>query len=35
MSEFHQHKMKSIQGDDVDFFTYAGKVCLIVNVASR
>jgi glutathione peroxidase-family protein len=35
MTEFHQLQMTSITGETVDFAGYAGKVCLIVNVASR
>lgn len=35
MSAFHDLTMKSITGDDVAFSQYAGKVCLVVNLASR
>ena len=35
MSNFHALSMNSIQGDAVDFSTYKGTTCLIVNVASR
>jgi glutathione peroxidase-family protein len=35
MSAFHDLSMKSITGEDVPFSRYAGKVCLIVNLASR
>jgi glutathione peroxidase-family protein len=35
MSAFHDLKMNSITGEAVDFSTFAGKRCLIVNVASR
>jgi glutathione peroxidase-family protein len=34
MTQFHQLTMTSITGDAVDFSTYDGKLCLIVNVAS-
>ena len=32
---FHDLEMQSITGETVSFRRYAGKVCLIVNVASR
>ena len=32
---FHNFKMKSIQGETVDFSQYKGKKCLAVNVASQ
>lgn len=35
MTQFHQLSMTSITGEQVDFSQFAGKVCLIVNVASR
>jgi len=35
MSKFHELKMQSITGDAVSFDQYKGKVCLIVNLASR
>jgi glutathione peroxidase-family protein len=35
MSKFHELKMDSIAGEPVDFSTFKGKTCLIVNVASR
>ena len=35
MTSFHQLTMKSITGDDVDFQSYSGKLCLVVNLASR
>lgn len=35
MSNFHSLTMQSISGEDVSFDRFAGKTCLIVNVASR
>ena len=35
MSSFHQLTMTSIAGDEVNFSSFQGKTCLIVNVASR
>jgi glutathione peroxidase-family protein len=35
MSAFHDLSMKSITGEDVALSRYAGKVCLVVNLASR
>jgi len=35
MSKFHDLKMDSIAGEPVNFSTFKGKTCLIVNVASR
>ena len=35
MSQFHDLSMASIAGEDVAFSQYQGKLCLIVNVASR
>lgn len=35
MTTFHELTMTSITGEDVDFDRYDGKVCLIVNVASK
>ena len=35
MSTFHDFEMKSITGEPVKFDTYAGKACLVVNVASK
>lgn len=35
MTSFHQMNVKSITGDDVDFQQYSGKLCLVVNLASR
>lgn len=35
MSVFHELSMDSIVGETVDFSDYKGKVCLVVNVASR
>jgi len=32
---FHELTMESITGESVDFSSYAGQHCLIVNVASR
>ena len=34
MSEFHSIQMNDIHGAPVAFDRYAGKTCLIVNVAS-
>jgi glutathione peroxidase-family protein len=34
-SPFHTLNMTSITGEAVDFASYAGKLCLVVNVASR
>ena len=34
MSEFHQLSMDDIEGASVSFDRFAGKTCLIVNVAS-
>ena len=35
MASFHELSMTAIDGATVDFSTYAGTTCLIVNVASR
>ncbi len=35
MSQFHEFTMTDAKGDDVSFDQFAGKTCLIVNVASR
>jgi glutathione peroxidase len=35
MTSFHNIEMKGIDGKDVKLSTYKGKVCLVVNVASR
>ena len=35
MSAFHDFEMQSITGETVSFSDYAGKVVLVVNVASR
>ena len=35
MSNFHSLSMASITGEDVDFATFNGTTCLVVNVASR
>lgn len=35
MSRFHEFEMTSITGESVAFSQYQGKVCLIVNVASK
>jgi glutathione peroxidase-family protein len=34
MSTFHDLVMDSITGEPVAFSDYAGKLCLVVNVAS-
>ncbi len=35
MTTFHDLEMASIIGEAVNFSTYAGTACLIVNVASQ
>jgi glutathione peroxidase-family protein len=35
MTNFHSMKMQDIQGKQVNFSDFKGKVCLLVNVASR
>jgi hypothetical protein len=35
VTAFHNLEMKSITGEKVKFDAYKGKVCLIVNLASR
>ena len=35
MTRFHDLTMSSITGEQVKFSTFAGKTCLIVNVATR
>lgn len=35
MSSFHELRMNDIEGHPVQFSQFAGKHCLIVNVASR
>jgi glutathione peroxidase len=35
MSKFNDIKMKSLAGDPVSFSNFKGKVCLVVNVASK
>ena len=35
MASMHDFTMASITGEDVALSDYAGKVCLIVNVASQ
>ncbi|MEM7077666.1 MAG: glutathione peroxidase [Pseudomonadota bacterium] len=35
MSDFHTFQMTGIDGEEVDFAQFAGKRCLIVNVASQ
>jgi glutathione peroxidase-family protein len=35
MAKFHDLEMKSITGEAVRFDSFKGRVCLIVNVASR
>ena len=35
MTQFHVLKMDAITGESVDFSTFKGTVCLVINVASR
>lgn len=35
MTQFHDLTMNSIAGKPVEFSTFKGKTCLIVNLASR
>jgi glutathione peroxidase-family protein len=35
MSSFHSFSMTSITGETVEFSAFAGRFCLVVNVASR
>lgn len=35
MASLHDFQMSSITGEDVALSDYAGKVCLVVNVASQ
>lgn len=35
MSKFHAFEMESITGETVKLGRFAGKACLVVNVASR
>jgi glutathione peroxidase-family protein len=35
MVDFHALQMKSITGEPVSFDSFRGRVCLVVNVASR
>lgn len=35
MTTFHDFRAKTIRGDDCDLGGFAGKVCLVVNVASE
>ena len=35
MASLHDFSMPSITGEDVDFASYEGQVCLVVNVASQ
>ena len=35
MSSFHDFTVESITGEPVALSAYAGKLCLVVNVASR
>ena len=35
MSSMHDFEMTSIQGENVALSSYQGKVCLVVNVASK
>jgi hypothetical protein len=35
MTKFHDLEMKSITGEVLSFAQFKGRVCLVVNVASR
>jgi len=35
MASLYDFQMESITGESVDLSSYAGKVCLVVNVASE
>ena len=35
MASFHDFEMESITGERVALSDYAGKVCLVVNLASK
>lgn len=35
MSSFHDFEVESITGEIVSLSDYAGKVCLVVNLASQ
>ena len=35
VSQFHSFEMDSITGEPVKFSDYEGKVCLVVNLASK
>jgi glutathione peroxidase-family protein len=35
MASLHDFQMESITGEAVDLSSYAGEVCLVVNVASE
>jgi len=35
MADFHQIEMDDINGEQVSLADFKGKLCLIVNVASR
>ena len=35
MNSFHDISMTSITGEEVELSSFAGSLCLIVNVASR
>ncbi len=35
MARFHELQMESITGETVDFRDFEGRICLVVNVASR
>ena len=35
MASFHNFQMDSITGESVSLSDYSGKVCLVVNLASR
>jgi glutathione peroxidase-family protein len=35
MTTFHDLEMNSISGENVQFSTFKGQMCLVVNVASE
>jgi len=35
MTDFHAFEMTSITGERISFERFRGRVCLVVNVASR
>jgi len=35
MAQFHDLKMNAITGEAVDFSSFKGNVCMVVNVASQ